>query len=72
MHKVNYTVMRTGSRLFDDVIINAAKRICTELRGIRCEISPTEVRIIGELNDADYAQYETFMFGEASEEDAPE
>ena len=65
MHTVNYTVMRTGSRLFDDVIIAAAKRICAELTGLRCQVTPTEVHISGALNDADYARYEKFMFGEA-------
>ena len=64
MHTVNYTVMRTGSRLFDDVIISAAKQICAKLPGIDYEITPTEVRISGELDDADFAQYEKFMFGE--------
>ena len=64
MHKIDYKVLRTGSRLFDNVIIDAAKHICSELPGIRCEVTETEVRIFGELDDADYAQYETFMFGE--------
>ena len=67
-HTVNYTVMRTGSRLFDDVIISAARQICAELPGISCEVTPTEVHITGSLSDADYAQYEKFMFGEKTQE----
>ena len=63
MHQIDYKVMRTGSRLFDIVMINAAKRICTDLPGISYEVAPKEIRITGELNDEDYAKYEKFMFG---------
>ena len=48
MHKIDYRVLRTGSRLFDNVIIDAAKHICSELPDIRYEVTETEVRILGE------------------------
>ena len=64
MHKIDYTVVRTGSRLFDSVMIQAAEHICAELHGIRCEIGAKEIRILGALDDTDYAAYEKFMFGE--------
>ena len=57
MHPIDYKVARTGSRLFDIVMINAAKRICTDLPGISYEVAPKEIRITGELNDEDYEKY---------------
>lgn len=63
IHKIDYKVLRTGSRLFDNVIIDAAKRICSELPGITCEVTEQEVRIFGALDDEGFAQYENFMFG---------
>lgn len=63
MHKVSYTVSRTGSKLFDQVMINAAKEICSQLAGITCETTDREIRITGALNDEDFARYQAFMFG---------
>ena len=63
MHPIEYKVARTGSRLFDTVMVNAAKRICATLPGLSYEESESELRITGELNDADWARYEEFMFG---------
>ena len=64
MHKIDYKVLRTGSRLFDDMMVSAAQRICSELPGIQYEVTAKEIRVFGELDDAAYGQYEIFMFGE--------
>ena len=72
LHQVDYTVLRTGSRLFDGVIIEAANQICAALPGIRCEVTPTEIHILGALNDADFAEYERFMFGDRDDPELKE
>lgn len=63
MHTVDFTIPRTGSRLFDLVMINAAKRLCTDLPKLSYEVKEREIRITGELNDEEFVKYEEFMTG---------
>ena len=63
MHNVDFTIPRTGSRLFDLVMINAAKRLCTDLPKLSYEVKEREIRITGELNDEEFVKYEEFMTG---------
>ncbi len=63
MHNVDFTIPRTGSRLFDLVMINAAKRLCTDLPKLSYAVTEREIRITGELNDEEFVKYEDFMTG---------
>lgn len=60
-HKVAYKVFRTGSKLFDIVIINAAKKVCEDIPGLNYEVTEKEICISGELDDEGYAKYQEFM-----------
>ena len=63
MHSVDFTIPRTGSRLFDLVMINAAKRLCTDLPKLSYEVQEKAIHITGELNDEEFEKYEEFMTG---------
>lgn len=63
MHTVDYKIPRTGSRLFDLVMVNAAKRLCMDLPKLKYEVQEKVIYISGELNDEEFEQYEKFMTG---------
>lgn len=62
--KVEYTIQLTGSKLFDTVMYNTAKKLCTDYPGLNFEYNDTNIRVFGELNEYWYAKYQEEMFGE--------
>lgn len=64
MNKVEYTFKLTGSQLFDIVMYNTAKQLCTDFPGLDFEYGKESIRIYGELDDYWYAKYQKHMFGE--------
>ena len=63
MHKVEYTLQLTGSQLFDIVMYNTAKKVCSDFPGLNLDYNKTNIRIYGELNDFWYEKYQETMFG---------
>ena len=65
MHKVEYTLNLTGSKLFDIVMFNTAKKLCTDYPGLQVEYDKKIIRIFGELNDYWFQKYNEAMFDDA-------
>jgi hypothetical protein len=64
LHKVDYTLELTGSKLFDMVMYNTAKKLCTNYPGLSFEYEDRKsIRIFGELEDYWYEKYQKEMFG---------
>lgn len=63
MHKVEYVLHLTGSQLFDIVMYNTAKQLCSEFPGLTFDYDKTSITIHGELNDFWYEKYQAAMFG---------
>lgn len=63
MHKVEYTLQLTGSKLFDLVLYNSAKKLCIEYPGLNFEYGETSIRVFGELDEYWYEKYQLEMFG---------
>lgn len=64
MHKVEYTIQLTGSQLFDIVMYNTAKQLCTDFPGLSFDYDKTTIHIHGELNDFWYEKYQAAMFAD--------
>lgn len=62
MHKVEYTLNLTGSKLFDVVMFNTAKKLCAEYPGLQFEYDKNTIHIFGELNDYWFTKYNEAMF----------
>lgn len=63
MHKVEYIINLTGSKLFDIVTYNTAKGLCEEFPGLEMAyLDEKHIRIFGELNDFWYEKYQQKMF----------
>ena len=62
-HKIDYEIKLTGSKLFDIVMFNTAKKLCTEYPGLDFEYGTTSIRIFGELHDFWFEKYNAAMFG---------
>jgi hypothetical protein len=63
MHKVEYVIQLTGSKLFDVVMYNTAKSLCKEFPGLEMDYTDEKhIRIYGELNDYWYEKYQEKMF----------
>jgi hypothetical protein len=63
MHKVEYTMELTGSKLFDMVMYNTAKKLCADYPGLSFEYEDRKsIRIFGELEDYWYEKYQKEMF----------
>ena len=67
MHKIEYEIKLTGSKLFDIVMFNTAKKLCTEYPGLDFEYGTTSIRIFGELNDYWFEKYNAEMFGDKAQ-----
>ena len=63
MHEVEYLLHLTGTQLFDIVMYNTAKQLCSDFPGLKFDYDKTTIRIYGELNDFWYEKYQTAMFG---------
>lgn len=63
MHEVEYTLLLTGSKLFDLTMLNTAKQLCADYPGLSYEEGPATIRVFGQLDDAAYEKYQNQMFG---------
>lgn len=61
-HKVEYFIPLTGSKLFDVVMYNTAKKFCEEYPGLDYEYGEKSIRVFGELDDYWYDKYQEAMF----------
>ncbi|MCD8001786.1 MAG: hypothetical protein LUE95_04275 [Oscillospiraceae bacterium] len=62
MHKIEYEIKLTGSKLFDVVMYNTAKKLCDDFPGLEFEYSKHEIKIFGELDDFWFQKYYETMF----------
>jgi len=62
MHKINYEIKLTGSKLFDIVMFNTAKQLCTDYPGLNFKYDTEKITIYGELSDMWYEKYQKEMF----------
>lgn len=62
MNKVDYKVYRSGSKLFDIVMVNTAKKLCAVCPGLQYTVDEKEIKIFGELDDENYKKYMDYMF----------
>ena len=63
MHKVEYVIQLTGSKLFDVVMYKKKKSLCKEFPGLEMDYTDEQhIRIYGELNDYWYEKYQEKMF----------
>lgn len=60
---VDFKTKRTGSNMYDLIMVNATKRICNDIPDLNCSITDEEIRIFGDLSESDYAQYRKFISG---------
>ena len=67
MHKGEYTINLTGSKLFDVVMYNTAKKLCMDYPGLSFDYGEKTIRVYGELDDYWYEKYQEAMFGKAGE-----
>lgn len=67
MKKVEYTIQLTGSKLFDIVMYNTAKKLCADYPGLALECTNTTIRVYGELSEYWYEKYQEEMFGKPEE-----
>lgn len=63
MKKVEYTIKLTGSKIFDIVMYNTAKKLCSDYPGLSFEYDDTSIRVFGELDEYWYEKYQEAMFG---------
>lgn len=62
LHKVEYVIPLTGSKLFDMVMINTAEKLCSDFPGLSSEYNGMTIRVFGELDDYWYEKYQEEMF----------
>ena len=62
MHEIDYEVKLTGSKLFDTVMFNTAKKLCEDFPGLDFEYDTTAIHIYGQLNEYWYQKYAEQMF----------
>lgn len=67
MHQVDYTIQLTGSKLFDIVMYNTAKKLCADYPGLSFDYNEKSIRVYGELDDFWYKKYQNEMFGKDGE-----
>jgi hypothetical protein len=57
-HKVQYEIQLTGSKIFDVVMYNTAKKLCEDHPGINLRyVDEKHIQIYGELNDYWYDKF---------------
>lgn len=62
LHKVEYVIPLTGSKLFDMVMRNTAEKLCADFPGLNLEYDAMSIRVYGELDDENYEKYQETMF----------
>lgn len=66
LKKVEYTIHLTGSKLFDTVMYNTAKKLCIDYPGLSFEYDENDIRVFGELDEYWYEKYQESMFGKST------
>ena len=64
LHKVEYVIQLTGSKIFDIVMYNTAKKLCMDYPGLTFDYDDKNIRVYGELDDYWYEKYQEAMFGQ--------
>lgn len=64
MHKVDYVIQLTGSKIFDIVMYNTAKQLCIDFPGLDFDYDDKNIHVYGELDDFWYEKYQEAMFGQ--------
>ena len=67
LHKVEYTIQLTGSKLFDVLMYNTAKKLCIDYPGLSFEYGEKTIRVYGELDEYWYEKYQEEMFGKSED-----
>lgn len=62
MHKIEFSVPLSGSKLFDIMAEVTAKKLCAKFPGLQYEYKEKEIHIFGELNDYWYAEFNKAVF----------
>ena len=62
MHKIEFSVPLSGSKLFDVMAEVTAKKLCAKFPGLQYEYKENEIRIYGELNDYWYGEFNKAVF----------
>ncbi len=63
MHKIEFSVPLSGSKLFDVMAEVTAKKLCAKFPGLQYEYKDSkEIRIFGELNDYWYEEFNKAVF----------
>ena len=57
LHKIDFVVNGTGSKLFDLTLYSAAHKLCTKFPGLNCELTEHGIHVCGELNDYWFEKY---------------
>lgn len=68
LHKVEYIIPLTGSKLFDMVMRSTAEKLCANYPGLSLDYDGMSIRVYGELDDNHYKMYQEEMFGKDDEE----
>lgn len=67
MHKVTYNIKLTGSKLFDMVMYNTAKKLCQDYPGLEFDYDIKNIYVYGQLDDEHYEKYQKEMFEKEEE-----
>ncbi len=62
MHKIEFSVPLSGSKLFDIMAEVTAKKLCAKFPGLQYEYKDKEIKIFGELNDYWYGEFNKAVF----------
>ena len=62
MHDIDFEIKLTGSKLFDVVMFNTAKKICDDFPGLQFSYGKNEIKIFGQLDDYWFKRYNEKMF----------
>ncbi|MGN1004348.1 MAG: hypothetical protein ACI4O5_05865 [Oscillospiraceae bacterium] len=68
LHKVEYVIPLTGSKLFDMVMRSTAEKLCADFPGLNYDYDGMSIRVYGELDDYWYGLYQKEMFGKDGDE----
>ena len=64
MHKIDFTVPLSGSKLFDTLAYATAVRVTSKFPGLDFDYEDKDIRIHGELNDMWFNKWNNAVFYE--------
>lgn len=62
MHKIDYHIQLTNSKLFDTLMYSAALKVCGKFPGLHFTYDEHDIHIFGELSDYWYQKYNESVF----------